>query len=162
MAAGHRRYLCMTPPLSRHKGQAAVMEELPVTSKRSRSSQTGSPNLMSRQVFLAQSDSCWVRTHAPYGMASHRLRPLGQTVLITMAGSRLARRIMRHPHRCLNLQSLAPCKRFGIKARQLSWRRCVWPTSFCLQVISNRLTKLDEQTDVFLHKVTAVRFEPTP
>ena len=34
------------------KGQAAVMEELPLASKQSRSSQTGSPNLMSRQMFF--------------------------------------------------------------------------------------------------------------
>ena len=48
-----------------HKGQAAVMEELPLASKQSRSSQTGSPNLMSRQMFFfSQSDSCGVRTHA--------------------------------------------------------------------------------------------------
>ena len=47
-----------------HKGQAAVMEELPLNSKQSRSFQTGSPNLMSRQMFFAQSDSCGVRTHA--------------------------------------------------------------------------------------------------
>ena len=35
-----------------HKGQAAVMEELPLASKQSRSSQKGSPNLMSRQFFF--------------------------------------------------------------------------------------------------------------
>ena len=44
---------------------------------RNRSCQTGSPNLMSRQMFFAQSDSCGARTHALRPKASWQAIPEG-------------------------------------------------------------------------------------